>query len=57
VRVPLLLVIARHDRLTPPEPAVEVAATLQAVEIVELSGSHFDAYTAEFAASSQAAIA
>jgi hypothetical protein len=34
-----------------------VAASLPSVEIVELSGSHFDAYEAEFAASSQAAIA
>jgi fermentation-respiration switch protein FrsA (DUF1100 family) len=57
VRIPLLLVTAPHDRLTPPAPAVRVAATLPTVEIVELGGSHFDAYEAEFAASSQAAIA
>lgn len=56
-RVPLLLVIAVRDRLTPPRPAVQLAAGLSAVGIVELSGSHFDAYEAEFAASSQAAVA
>jgi uncharacterized protein len=56
-RIPLLLVVAPLDRLTPPGPAVRLAATLPAVEITELSGSHFDAYEAEFAASSQAAVA
>ena len=55
-RIPLLLVIAPLDRLTPPGPAMRLAARLPAVEIVELRGSHFDAYEAEFAASSQAAI-
>lgn len=56
-RIPLLLVIAPLDRLTPPGSAVQLAASLPAVEIVELGGSHFDAYEAEFMASSQAAIA
>jgi uncharacterized protein len=56
-RVPLLLVVAPRDRLTPPGPAVQLAAMLPAVEIAEIGGSHFDAYEAEFAASSQAAIA
>jgi hypothetical protein len=50
-------VIAPLDRLTPPGPAVRVAATLTAAEIGELRGSHFDACEAEFVASSQAAIA
>jgi uncharacterized protein len=56
-RVPLLLIVAPLDRLTPPGPAVRLAAGLPAVEVVELSGGHFDAYEAEFAASSQAAAA
>ncbi len=55
-RIPLLLVIAPLDRLTPPGPAVRLAAALPAVEIVELRGHHFDAYEAEFEASSQAAV-
>jgi fermentation-respiration switch protein FrsA (DUF1100 family) len=55
-RIPLLMVIAPLDRLTPPGPAVRLAAALPTVNIVELGGSHFDAYEAEFAASSEAAI-
>ena len=55
-RIPLLLVVAPLDRLTPPGPALRLAPDLPAVEIVELTGGHFDAYEAEFAASSQAAV-
>ena len=55
-RVPLLLVVAPQDRLTPPGPAVQLAATLPRVEVAEIGGRHFDAYEAEFAASSQAAV-
>ena len=35
---------------------VRLAPDLPAVELVELAGGHFDAYEAEFAASSQAAV-
>jgi fermentation-respiration switch protein FrsA (DUF1100 family) len=55
-RVPLLLVVARADTLTPPGPATPVAATTPNVEIVEIPGGHFDAYEQGFAASSGAAI-
>jgi uncharacterized protein len=55
-RIPLLLVVAPLDRLTPPGAAVRLAPALPAVEIVELAGGRFDAYEAEFAASSQAAV-
>lgn len=57
VGIPLLLVVAPLDRLTPPQPAMRLAAALTGVEVVELDGGHFDAYEAEFAASSEAAIA
>jgi fermentation-respiration switch protein FrsA (DUF1100 family) len=57
VRIPLLLVVAPLDKLTPPGPALALATELPLVEIAELGGGHFDAYEAEFAASSQAAVA
>jgi hypothetical protein len=56
-RVPLLLVTAAADRLTPPGPAAPVAATTPNVEIAEIPGGHFDAYVDGFSASSGAAIA
>ncbi len=56
-RVPLLLVVAPADRLTPPAAAIEMAATLPAVEVVEIPGGHFDAYEASFPASSEPAVA
>jgi uncharacterized protein len=55
-RIPLLLVVAPQDRLTPPGPALRLAESLPVVEVVEVGGSHFDAYEAEFVASSQAAV-
>jgi uncharacterized protein len=56
-RVPLLLIVAPADRLTPPGAAVRVAASVPRVSVVEIRGGHFDAYEAEFAASSGAALA
>ena len=55
-RVPLLLIVAPADRLTPPGEAVRVAATVPHVAVTEIPGGHFDAYEAQFAASSGAAL-
>lgn len=55
-RVPLLLVVATEDRLTPPRPAVAVAAGNPLVTVVEIPGGHFDAYQSGFAASCGAAV-
>jgi uncharacterized protein len=57
VKVPLLLIMAPENRLTPPAEAIRVAATLPMVEIAEIPGGHFDAYEASFAASSTRAVA
>jgi dienelactone hydrolase len=56
-RVPLLLIVAPADRLTPPDAAVRAAAAVPRVTVVEIPGGHFDAYEAEFAATSGAALA
>jgi dienelactone hydrolase len=56
-RVPLLLIVAPADRLTPPDAAVRAAASVPRVSVAEIPGGHFDAYEAEFAASSGAALA
>ena len=55
-RVPLLLIVAPADRLTPPGEAVRVAATVPHVEVADIPGGHFDAYEAQFTASSGAAL-
>lgn len=55
-RVPLLLVPAVADRLTPPGPALPIAAATANVEVAEMPGGHFDVYVRAFAASSAAAI-
>jgi dienelactone hydrolase len=55
-RVPLLLIVAPADRLTPPDAAVRAAASVPRVSVVAIPGGHFDAYEAEFAASSGAAL-
>ena len=55
-RVPLLLVVAADDGLTPPGPAVPVAAQASNVELVELPGDHFAVYESGFDASSALAL-
>lgn len=55
-RVPLRLIVAPDDRLTPPAAAFDVAAGVANVDIVEIPGGHFDAYESGFDASSTAAI-
>jgi hypothetical protein len=55
-RVPLLLIVAPGDRLTPPGPGVRIAQGAPNVEVVEIPGDHFSAYEADFPASSQPAL-
>jgi alpha-beta hydrolase superfamily lysophospholipase len=56
-QVPLLLVVAPADALTPPGPALAIAASTPLVEVVEITGGHFAAYESSFPASVQATIA
>jgi len=55
-RVPLLLVVAPADTLTPPQPAMELADAIPNVSVVEIPGGHFDAYESGFAASAGPAV-
>jgi len=54
--VPLLLVVAPEDTITPPGPGIAMAASVPNVHVVEIPGGHFDAYEAGFASSSEPAI-
>ena len=56
VGVPLLLVVAPADTLTPPAPGIAIAASVPAIEVVEIPGGHFDAYESGFEASVRPAI-
>jgi dienelactone hydrolase len=56
VKVPLLLIVAPDDLLTPPGPAIAVASQVPLIEVVEIPGGHFDAYESGFAVSSGAAV-
>jgi pimeloyl-ACP methyl ester carboxylesterase len=56
VKVPLLLIVAPDDLLTPPGPAIAVASEVPLIKVVEIPGGHFDAYESGFAASSGAAV-
>lgn len=47
-KVPLLLLVAPADTLTPPGPAMELAEATPLVEVVEIPGGHFDAYESAF---------
>lgn len=55
-RVPLLLIVAPDDALTPPGPALGIAAAASDVEVLEIPGGHFDAYEAGFGTTGTAAI-
>lgn len=55
-RVPLLLIVGSDDHLTPPGPALPIAATTPNVTVVEVPGGHFDVYERGFEASSEHAI-
>jgi len=56
-KVPLLVIAAPGDTLTPPGPLLAMEPKPYNVEVVEILGNHFDAYEAGFEASSGAAIA
>ncbi len=56
-RVPLLLIVAPADRLTPPAAAIEAASTIPTVEVAKIPGGHFDVYEDGLAASSAEATA
>ena len=43
-QVPLLLIVAPDDRLTPAAPGIAAAADAPLVEVVTIGGGHFDAY-------------
>ena len=55
-KVPLLLVVAPDDALTPPGPAIALAASTPLVEVVEIPGGHFATYESAFTTSSEAAV-
>ena len=56
-KVPLLVIAAPADALTPPGPLLAMEPKPYNVEVVEIPGNHFDAYQAGFEVSSGAAIA
>lgn len=47
VAIPLLLLVAPDDLLTPPGPALALTPSMSNVEVVEVSGGHFDVYEGE----------
>lgn len=51
-RVPLRLIVATEDGLTPPALALALADQLANVDIVEIDGGHFDVYETGFDTSS-----
>lgn len=56
VKVPLRLLVAPADKLTPPQAAMEAAAGNPMIDVIQILGGHFDAYEAGFAESSRSAI-
>ncbi len=54
--IPLLVIAATNDTLTPPAALFSDERTLPNVEVVKIPGNHFDAYQAGFDESSRAAI-
>ena len=55
-KVPLLLVVAPDDTLTPPGPGIAVAASIPSIRVVKIPGGHFEAYEAGFATSAEPAL-
>jgi uncharacterized protein len=55
-KTPLRIVVAPDDKLTPPQAGMKVAATNPGIDVVQISGGHFDAYESGFAESSGHAI-
>ncbi len=56
-KVPLLLLVAPADTITPPGPAMALAAATPLVEVVDIPGGHFDAYESSFTASVEPTVA
>lgn len=56
-KVPLLLLVAPADALTPPGPALALARTTPLVEVVDIPGGHFAVYESGFAACIEATVA
>jgi pimeloyl-ACP methyl ester carboxylesterase len=56
-KVPLLLLVAPADALTPPGPAMALAASAALVEVMDIPGGHFAAYESAFTASIEPTIA
>jgi uncharacterized protein len=57
LRVPLLVVAARGDHLTPSAALLAMEPKPRHLEVVEIDGNHFDAYSSGFEASSAPAVA
>jgi uncharacterized protein len=55
-KVPLLVIAALDDTLTPPGPLLAMEPKPPHIEVVEIPGNHFGAYVAGFEASSGAAV-
>ena len=55
-KVPLRLVVAPDDGLTPPQEGMRIAATVPAIDVVEIPGGHLDVYEEGFDASSRHAL-
>ena len=56
VKVPLRLLVAPADKLTPPQAGMEAAAGNPLIDVIQILGGHFDAYESGFAESSRSAI-
>lgn len=56
-KVPLLLLVAPADALTPPGPAMALAESTPLVEVVDIPGGHFDAYESAFTESIEPTLA
>jgi len=54
--VPLLVIAATDDKLTPPGPILNLDPRPALLEVVEVPGNHFGVYTDGFSVSSGAAI-
>lgn len=56
VKIPMRLIVAPDDTLTPSQTGIKAASTVPAIGLVEIPGGHFDAYEHGFAGSSGHAI-
>ena len=56
VKVPLRLLVAPQDKLTPPQAGIEAAANNPMIDVISIPGGHFDPYEAGFDNSSTSAV-